>query len=128
MLTAVIPVSGQRRAMGDDMRQCEIRQRLFGLTAAVCAATTLLGGCQRPAQSSAPAAPGPNVWATVDGRDILRDDVEKAYRNNLDPSAPAPSDEEAVNLKLNILDELITQDLLQARAARGRPRAERRRG
>jgi len=77
-----------------------------------------MGACGRPAQTPAAtaAAPGPNVWATVDGREIMRDDVDKAYRNNLNPQGPVPSDEEAVNLKLNIIDELITQDLLQARA------------
>jgi peptidyl-prolyl cis-trans isomerase SurA len=99
------------------MRQREMRLGPSAATAALCAAATLIGACQRAAET--PAAPGPNVWATVDGREILRDDVEKAYRNNLNPSGPVPSDEEAVNLKLNIVDELITQDLLQARARAG---------
>ncbi len=73
----------------------------------------LSGACQ---QGSQPQAAGPDVWATVDGRNITRDDVEKAYRGSLDPSAPAPSEEEALNQKLNIIDELINQEVLQARA------------
>jgi len=90
----------------------------LALPAAICAAAVMFTACQRPAQSSTAttAAPNPNVWATVDGREIQRADVEQAYRNNLNPAGAAPSDEEAVNMKLNILDELITQDLLQARA------------
>jgi peptidyl-prolyl cis-trans isomerase SurA len=100
------------------MRESEIRLRPLTLTATLCAAT-VLGACQRSAETT-PAAPGPNVWATVDGREILRDDVEKAYRSTLNPSGPVPSDEEALTMKLAMVDELITQDLLLARArARG---------
>jgi peptidyl-prolyl cis-trans isomerase SurA len=52
----------------------------------------------------------------VDGREITKDDVEKSYRGSLNPAAPAPSEEEALNAKLTILDQLINQDILQARA------------
>src|SRR5262245_55951197 len=63
-----------------------------------------------------PKAAAANVWATVDGRDITADDIEKAYRAAIDPAAPAPSDVEAVGAKLSILDDYVTQDLLMARA------------
>jgi peptidyl-prolyl cis-trans isomerase SurA len=73
----------------------------------------LSGACQ---QGNQPQTAGPDVWATVDDRNITRDDVERAYRGSLNPSAPVPSEEEALNLKLNIVDELINQEVLQARA------------
>jgi peptidyl-prolyl cis-trans isomerase SurA len=73
----------------------------------------LAGACQR---STAPADPGPDVWAVVNGRQIARADVDKAYRGMVMSAPTAPSVEEMLNLKLNIVDELITQDLLLARA------------
>ena len=71
------------------------------------------------ATPSTPASPpaSPDTWATVDGREIKRDAVEKAYRRTLDPSQPAPSEEEAYTAKLNLLNELIVQEILLAKAA-----------
>lgn len=57
-----------------------------------------------------------DVWATVDGREIRRDDVEKVYRRVAQQSPP-PSDEEALTAKISLLNELILQDILVARAA-----------
>ncbi len=72
------------------------------------------GACrQSPAQ---PQPAGPDVWATVDGREIHADDVEKAYRRAADPKAHISADE-ATAAKLNLLDQLITQDILIATAA-----------
>jgi parvulin-like peptidyl-prolyl isomerase len=51
----------------------------------------------------------------VDGREITRDDVEKAYRRIRDASQ-AVSDEEAYTAKLSLLNDLILQDLLLAKA------------
>lgn len=73
----------------------------------------LAAACQR---SSEPAVPGPDVWAVVNGRQIMRADVDKAYRGMVMSSPTAPSVDEMLNLKLNIVDELITQDVLLARA------------
>jgi peptidyl-prolyl cis-trans isomerase SurA len=78
---------------------------LFACLAAACADTT-------PPAASAPA---PDVWAVVDGREIRKEDVERAYRR-VAPSTPAPSQEEALAARLRILGELIDQDLLLARA------------
>lgn len=61
-------------------------------------------------------APSADAWAVVDGREIKRDDVEKAYRRSLQNQA-APSDEEALTAKLNLLNEMIVQDILLAKAA-----------
>jgi peptidyl-prolyl cis-trans isomerase SurA len=77
----------------------------------VCAG--LAGACGSKSNALA-AKPGPDVWAMVDGREIRRADVEKAYQQVAQTAAP--SSEEAQAAKLNILNELIIQDLLVARA------------
>lgn len=66
---------------------------------------------------SEPVAPGPDVWAVVNGKPIRRTDVEKAFRSRVNADAPDPSREEALSLKLNILDELINSEILLERAA-----------
>jgi peptidyl-prolyl cis-trans isomerase SurA len=69
------------------------------------------------AGSSSIAAPSsPDIWATVDGREIQRDEVEKVYRASLQDAAAIPTPEESLNTKLGIVEELISQDLLAARA------------
>jgi peptidyl-prolyl cis-trans isomerase SurA len=70
------------------------------------------GACQ---SKPAPPPVSADAWAVVDGREIKRDDVEKAYRRNLQGPA-APSEEESAAAKLEILDQLIVQDLLIAKA------------
>jgi peptidyl-prolyl cis-trans isomerase SurA len=87
--------------------RCSLRFLLLTLVLAGMA-----GGCQ-----SKPAAPAVSAdgWAVVNGREITRDEVEKAFRR--DPQATqAPSEEEAATAKLAVLDELIVQDLLLAKA------------
>ncbi len=64
---------------------------------------------------SRPTASSPDVWAVVDGREIRRDDVEKAYRRVSQANQPA-SPEEAMTVKLGILNEMIVQDILVERA------------
>src|SRR5690606_7506357 len=82
--------------------------------AALILGAVLVGGCQ--GAPSEPAAPAPDVWAVVDGRQLMQADVDKAYRGMVMASPTPPSIEAMLNLKLNILDELITQDILLARA------------
>ena len=70
------------------------------------------GACQ-----SKPAAPpvSANAWAVVNGREITRDDVEKAYQR-IQQNSQAPSEEEAAVAKLEVLDQIIVQDLLLTKA------------
>jgi len=69
-------------------------------------------------RSTPPPAPpvSPDTWAVVDGRKISEQDVEKAYRRTRDESQTL-SDEETLTAKLSLLNDLILQDLLIAKAA-----------
>jgi peptidyl-prolyl cis-trans isomerase SurA len=74
------------------------------------------GACQ--SQPSAPPAPrevSADVWAVVDGREIRRDDVEKAFRRTVQPNQQV-SDDEAMAAKLGILDQMIVEDIMLAKA------------
>jgi len=75
-------------------------------------AVLLLGGagCNKPTPHA------PDVWAVVNGKEIKRDEVEKYYRTRVNPEGQEPSQEEALSLKLNVLDELINNEILIERA------------
>jgi peptidyl-prolyl cis-trans isomerase SurA len=81
----------------------------------VVAGALLAGACGGTA-APPPGPSSPDVWAVVDGREILRDEVEKLFRAAVQDGVPPPTGEEALMAKLGIVDELITQDLLLARA------------
>jgi peptidyl-prolyl cis-trans isomerase SurA len=74
----------------------------------------MLASCSR---ADAPKSYGPDVWAVVDGREIRREDVERAHRMAVQPTIPPPSEEETLTVKLGVLDELISQDILLERAS-----------
>jgi peptidyl-prolyl cis-trans isomerase SurA len=67
----------------------------LALVLAVCA------GCQR--------AHDANTMAMVNGKPILRSDVEKIYRNNLGDSHQTPSPVQSNIMRLNILRQLIDE-------------------
>jgi peptidyl-prolyl cis-trans isomerase SurA len=56
--------------------------------------------------------------ATVNGKDILRADVEKYYKANLADNAQKPSAEQADIVRLNILRQMIDDEILWQRAAK----------
>lgn len=62
------------------------------------------------------APPGPDVWAVVNGTEIKRDEVEKLYRSQLAIDQPPPPHEQALSMKLAILDELINNEIMLERA------------
>jgi len=76
----------------------------------VLALAILAGACQ-----SKPAAPpvSADAWAVVNGVEIKRDAVEKAYRRT---QQAAVSEEEATAAKLAVLNDLIVQELLLGKA------------
>ena len=77
-----------------------------------------LAVCAIAASCKKEAAPGPDVWAVVNGKEIPRTEVEKYYRSRVNAEAPAPSQEESLSLKLSILDELINNEILLERATK----------
>jgi len=82
----------------------------FFSAALFLAALISLAGCK---STTAPAA---DVWAVVNGKEIKRDEVEKYYRTRISPEGQEPSQEEALSLKLNVIDELINNEILLERA------------
>ena len=56
-----------------------------------------------------------DTWALVDGREITRADVERAYQRTGNASQTL-SEEEILGAKLSLLDDLILQDILIAKA------------
>jgi len=89
----------------------EVHSLRLGLAAAVIAAALLAAGLGCATKSG-----GDDVVATVDGRKIYHADVEKYYQNQTAGSGQQPAGEQAVNLRLSILRELIDNEILMHRA------------
>lgn len=99
------------------MRLFTLASRTTNVVPSIALFLTLVcggAGCR-----SAPATPAvavtDNTWAVVNGREITRDFVEKAYRR-VGGAAPGLSEEEALTAKLSLLNEIVVQELLLARA------------
>src|SRR5207245_3577804 len=84
--------------------------RSVALLPLVAMALAFTVGCNKQSQHA------PDVWAAVNGREIKRDEVDKYYRTRVNPEGQEPSEEEALSLKLNVLDELIYNEILLERA------------
>jgi len=84
------------------------------LVAGALAAALLASACGSAKTPSEPAVTD-DTWAVVDGRPITKDVTEKAFRRVRDPNETL-SAEEAIGAKLAVLDDLILQDLLIAKA------------
>ncbi len=76
---------------------------------------TLAGAACGSAPATAPAAVPDDTWATVDGRPITRDTVDKAFRRQGDSAQPL-SEEEILTAKLALLEDLIVQEIVLAKA------------
>jgi peptidyl-prolyl cis-trans isomerase SurA len=66
-------------------------------------------------------APGPDVVATVNGKDILRADLDKYYNNYISSQAENAQQlppEVADNQRLSLLHSMIENEILQQRAAK----------
>jgi peptidyl-prolyl cis-trans isomerase SurA len=81
-----------------------------GLTAvAACAMLAgLSSGCKK--------APNPDVWATVNGRPIMKSEVEKYYNNKVSTMQQQPTPDESAMLKLDILHSRINEEVIRQRA------------
>ncbi len=78
------------------------------ILAVVCLGGTV--GCQR--------GHNPDAVATVNGKPILRSDMEARYQDTLGESHQQPSKEQADIVRLNIVRDLIDQEILMQRAAK----------
>lgn len=83
------------------------RARVFCLVALLAAVA--LAGCHSRESSG-------DAMAKVNGKKILRADVEKYYRNQTAQAPQPPSDEEAASLRLAILKQLIDDEIMLQRA------------
>src|SRR6201997_5041613 len=83
---------------------CRQTLALFAMSA-----LAVLTACQSKQQSV-------DVMATVDGRKILRSDVDTLYQNQTVCSEQQPVGEQATSLRLSILRELIDDEILTHRA------------
>ena len=84
------------------------RARLLAAVAALLAAAGL-AACRRNRDTR-------EVWAEVNGQPIYRGDVELAYRRRLPGGEESIGGEQALSLKLSLLNELIENQLLVQRA------------
>ena len=69
-----------------------------------------LSGCHR--------SPSSDVVATVNGKEILRADLERNYQASLADSPQAPSPQEGDIRRLSVLHQMIQDEILQQRAAK----------
>jgi peptidyl-prolyl cis-trans isomerase SurA len=69
-----------------------------------------VSGCQRQH--------GPDVVALVNGKPILRADMERLYKANLGESKQEPPKDQADNVRLNIVREQIDEEIVDQRAAK----------
>jgi peptidyl-prolyl cis-trans isomerase SurA len=67
-------------------------------------------GCHPP--------PSPDVMATVNGKDIMRAELEKYYKSSPGDTPQEPAPEQADIVRLQILHQMIEDEILQQRAAK----------
>ena len=86
------------------------KSSLFQFAAAISVAALLaaLAGCATKT--------GGDVMATVDGRKILKSDVDSYYENQVASAQQRPTGEQATALRLNILHQLIEDEIVMRRA------------
>lgn len=63
-------------------------------------------------------APSPDVMATVNGKNIMRADVDKYFKASMGENPQPSSPEQADIVRLNILHQLIEDEIIQQRAAK----------
>jgi peptidyl-prolyl cis-trans isomerase SurA len=93
-------------------QELDLRRSHIPTSLAVAAGLALfsLMGCHRQ--------PSPEVMATVNGKEILRADLEKYYQASLGDNPQQPTTEQAEIVHLNILRQMIEDEILQERAAK----------
>lgn len=89
-----------------------VRRRL---SAAVALLAVCVTGACRSAPAPSPAPVTADTWAVVDGKQITRSEVEKALTRTGN-STQGLSEEELLNAKLGLLDELVLEEILVSKA------------
>jgi peptidyl-prolyl cis-trans isomerase SurA len=101
----------------------DIRLQVESFFPARCrfAALILLSGATLTAVTGCHRGPAPDVVATVNGKDILRSDLERQYKIVKMSQGEAPQDpspEQADIARLTILRQMIDEEIMQQRAAK----------
>ncbi len=78
----------------------------------------LCGGALFSALSGCHRSPSSDVVATVNGKEILRADLERNYQISLGDNPQALSPQEADIRRLNVLHQMIQDEILQQHAAK----------
>jgi peptidyl-prolyl cis-trans isomerase SurA len=87
------------------------RRMTFAAAALVSVAVfSALAGCHR--------SPSADVVATVNGKEILRAELERDYQASIGDNSQTPTSEEADIRRLSVLDTMIREEILQQQAAK----------
>lgn len=86
------------------------RAQIAVLVAVDFALLSVVAGCHR--------APSPDVVATVNGKQILRSELDRNYRATVGDNPQETSPEQANITRLSILDQMINYEIIQQRAAK----------
>lgn len=81
-------------------------------------ALVLLGGVSFSILSGCHTSPSADVVATVNGKEILRSDLERNYLISLGDNQQKPSSQEAQIGRLNVLHQMIQDEIMQQQAAK----------
>lgn len=82
------------------------------------AAVAIAGGALYFAMAGCHRSPSADVVATVNGKEILRSELERNYQISLGDSPQKPSSEEADIRRLNVLHSMIQDEILDQQAAK----------
>jgi peptidyl-prolyl cis-trans isomerase SurA len=86
------------------------RASIAAVAVAGCALFSALAACHR--------SPSADVVATVNGKQILRAELERNYQSSLGDAPQKPSSEEADIRRLNVLHQMIQDEILDQQAAK----------
>jgi peptidyl-prolyl cis-trans isomerase SurA len=99
---------GDIRLQGEGLFRLRVRFPLLALVNFALLASIF--GCNRP--------PSPDVVATVNGKQILRSELERNYRATVGDNPQETSPEQSNITRLSILDQMINYEIIQQRAAK----------
>src|SRR5580658_1923336 len=91
-----------------------IRNRSIAPLAVFAAMVPLMTGCLAGCHKAAPA----DVVATVNGKELSRADLDRLYKQSMGDSAQKPSQVEENMQRLQVLQRMINDEILQQRAAK----------